>query len=44
MNQYELGKVEEAKRQFIEAYKKNNAEAVDKMSKSAAKKHEKSTL
>ena len=41
---FELAKVEEAKKQFLDAYKKHNAEAVDKMSKSAAKKHERSTL
>lgn len=28
----------------MDAYKKHNAEAVDKMSKSAFKKHEKTTL
>lgn len=44
MRDFELAKVEEAKKQFMEAYKKHNADAVDKMSKSAAKKHERTTL
>lgn len=40
-NQFEMGKVEESKKAFLDAYRQQNAESIEKMTKTALKKHEK---
>jgi hypothetical protein len=42
--EFELAKIEESKKQFMDAHKKINHEQIQQMTKTALKKHEKVTL
>ena len=44
VKEHELTGIEGAKREFMEAYKRQNADTIEKMTKSAFKKHEKVIL